>query len=321
MKASRSWNEEVAQIAARSGVDAFAVDQIDDALILRNLFPSALILVIGYTIQSRLADAVAQDIHLTVYDPIAIEQIELASARLAKTASVHLKLETGTARQGIVREQLSDILDALTRAEHVNVEGLSTHFANVEEAQDPRFATLQFQRFQEIVQKIRASGFDPRLIHCACSAAIILYPDTHMTMVRAGISLYGLWPSEEVETVARKHGIRCDLLPALTWKTRVARVKSLPVGTPVGYGLTETLSKRSRIAVLPVGYFDGYDRRLSGCGEVLIGGYRCKVVGRVCMNMMMVDVSAVPHVEIEQEVILLGRSGRHSMSADVLAKK
>ena len=313
--------KEVARIASRAGVDAFSVDNVDEALTLREEFPSALLIVLGYTLKERYEDAVMADIHLTVYDRESVFYLETIAAQRARTAFVHLKVETGTARQGILSEDIPDMLGDMGRCPHVTLAGVSTHFANIEDASDSGFATEQFSRFQECVGVIHAAGFRPEWIHCACSAAVILYPDTHGTLVRAGISTYGLWPSASVEQTVRRHNIPLELQPVLTWKTRIAQVKSLPVGTPVGYGLTETLKRNSRIAVLPVGYWDGYDRALSSVGEVLINGTRCKVVGRVCMNMCMVDVSAVPQAEPEGEVVLLGQSGRFAVTAEELADR
>jgi len=312
---------EVARIASRAGVDAFAVDNVDDAIALRGILPSALIVVLGYTIRDRFDDAVAADIQLTVYDEVSILALEAAGAACARQVSVHLKVETGTARQGVPPELLNDVLFCIKRCTHLRLSGVSTHFANIEDTTDTEFANRQFGAFQRAVQAARSMEFDPEWIHCACSSAIILYPDTHGTLVRAGISLYGIWPSACTAETARRHNIPIELEPVLTWKTRIAQVKSFPAGTPIGYGLTESLRRNSRIAVLPVGYWDGYDRGLSSVGEVLVAGSRCKVVGRVCMNMMMVDVSAVPQAEPEQEVVLLGRSGRFSVTAEEIARR
>lgn len=311
---------EVARIAGRAGVDAFAVDNIDEALTLRAEFPGALILVLGYTMKDRYEEAIQSEIHLTVYDRESVFTLETVAAQRAATAFVHLKIETGTARQGILPADLYDVLDDIGRCGHVALVGVSTHFANAEEATDSRFATQQFTLFQECVVSIQNAGFQPKWIHCACSAAVILYPDTHGTLVRPGIALYGIWPSVSTEQVARRHNIPLELRPVLTWKTRIAQIKSLPAGTPVSYGMTETLRRNSRIAVLPVGYSDGYDRGLSSVAEVLINGTRCKVIGRVCMNMCMVDVSSVPQAEPETEVVLIGRSGRFAVTADELAE-
>jgi len=311
--------KEVATIASRAGVDAFAVDSLDDALTLRELIPSALIVVLGYTLHDRFTEAIEAGIHLTVYDRETLAVIEEVAARAAKQAHIHLKIETGTHRQGILADDLGILLDVLAQSPHIHVAGVSTHFANIEDTSDTRYANLQYGRFREALTEVQAAGFTPEWIHCACSAAIILYPDTHGTLVRSGISQYGIWPSVLTEETSRKHGVPCDLTPVLSWKSRIAQIKSLPAGSPIGYGLTEVLKRNSRLAVIPVGYWDGYDRGLSSTGEVIIGGTRCRVIGRVFMNMIVVDVSPVPNLEREQEVVLLGRSGRHEISANRIA--
>ncbi len=313
--------KETVQILARNGVDAFAVDSLDDALTLRTMMPSALVLTLGYVLRERLPEAVRANVDVTVYDKESLAALETAAAVAAKTARVHLKIETGTHRQGVVLDDLEDVLYVAARCPHVRVEGLSTHFADIDDPADTRYATLQFGRLQQALEQTKAAGFDPSLVHCACTAAVILYPDTHLTMVRAGIGMYGLWPASHTQLAAVKHMVKCDLTPVLSWKTRVAQVKNLPAGVPVGYGLSETTRKPTRLAVLPVGYWDGFDRGLSSVGEVLIGGHRCRVVGRVCMNMCMVDASAVPHLAPEQEVILLGLGGRHRVTAEEWAAK
>ncbi len=311
---------EVAQIAARSGVDAFAVDQIDDAITLRTLFPSALILVLGFTMFDRYKDALTNDIHLTLYDKEGVEHAEKLGREFAKSFPVHLKIETGTSRQGVLIDDLQATARVIARCTRVSIEGVSTHFANIEDSGNPQFATQQFTRFQEAIEVLSSFGIHPSYLHCACSAAIILYPQTHMNLVRAGISLYGLWSSELVQNTVRTLGLGCDLEPVLSWKSRIAQVKTLPMGTPIGYGLTEVLKRSGRVAVVPVGYFDGYDRSFSSKAEVLVKGYRCKVLGRICMNMMMVDVSGVPQVDKEDIVTLIGTDGRHRITASELAK-
>ena len=311
--------QEISQIAGRAGVDAFGVDSIDDALILRDRFPNALIIVLGYTLSSRFEEAVRQQIHLTLYDREGIEALHEIASKSAAFGFVHLKIETGTSRQGVMEDELMTLLDLFKKSKHLVLAGLSTHFANIEDLDSPHYASMQFERFATSVRRVQEAGFSPEYIHCACSAAVLFYPDTHGTLVRAGISLYGIWPSEQNQMASRKRELDIDLQPVLQWKTRIAQIKSLPAGTPVGYGMTEILPRRSRIAVLPVGYFDGYDRRFSSKGEVLVGGNRCRVVGRVCMNMMMVDVSAVANPEKDQEVVLIGRDGRHELLANQLA--
>ncbi|MBI4438046.1 alanine racemase [Candidatus Uhrbacteria bacterium] len=311
---------EVAGIAARAGVDAFAVDAIDDALVLRELFPSALILTLGYTMFDRFKDALQNNIHLTLYDREGIEYAQSVGRELAKTFPIHLKVETGTMRQGALLSELPDLALVLSRCDRVALAGVSTHFANLEDAENPEFATYQFSEFERALSLLSEHGLAPTYVHCACSAGIVLYPQTHKSLVRAGISLYGLWSSELVEIMGRRLNLGCELKPVLAWKSRVAQVKPVNMGAPIGYGLTEVMRRSGRLAIVPVGYWDGYDRLLSSRADVLIKGTRCKVMGRVCMNMIIVDVSQVPQVAKEDEVVLLGTDGRHRVSAEDLAR-
>jgi alanine racemase len=312
---------EIGRMAVENRLDAFAVDSVDEAASLRAVSPDSMILIIGYTLHERLPDALEIGAALTVYDAETVRLLDTHAGKMGVVAEAHLKIDTGMSRQGILPDGLEDMLSVFASCQNVRLAGLSTHFANVDDVRDLEYTARQCAAFESCVETVRAASHEPEWVHCAKSAACLLYPDTHANMVRPGIALYGIWPSAEVELAARTNGTKCDLMPVLTWKTRVAQIKSVPSGTPVGYGLTEVLRRKSRIAVLPVGYYDGYDRKLSNAGDALIGGTRCRVLGRVCMNMIMVDVSDVPSVEPEQEAILLGRAGRHAVTAEHLAAK
>ncbi len=200
------------------------------------------------------------------------------------------------------------------------MEGLATHFANIEDTTDHAFAQEQLRRFREGAAALDAQGFRVPLLHTANSAATILFPETQFGMVRTGIAAYGLWPSTETQVSALRMGREDVILrPALTWKTRVAQVKTVPTGAFVGYGCTYKTTHETRLAVLPVGYYDGYDRKLSNTGHVLIRGVRAPVRGRVCMNMIMVDVTDIPGVSLEEEVVLLGAQGEEVVTAEQMA--
>lgn len=313
--------KEIVPLCVQCGVDAFAVDDVNDALWIRSVAPDALVLVIGYVLHERLPDAVEAGLDLLVYDAATIARIEELASASQKKVRLHLKVDTGTTRQGVLPEEIPDLVDRIARSSFCELSGLATHFANLEDADDPSYASEQLHRFERVKDWCASThGSIPPVLHSACSAGIILYPQTHFSLVRAGISLYGYWPSEAVERVAHREGIPLELQPVLTWKTRLVQIKDVAAGTPVGYGLTERTRRRSRIGVLPIGYFDGYDRvGNSSKAEVLIGGHRCKILGRICMNLCMADVTEVPHPSREQEVVILGRQGRHVLSVDTLA--
>jgi len=312
---------EVAKIAADEGVKSFAVDNIDEALKLRKALPSVHILILGYTLYSRLTEAVENNIELTIYNTESLGRLDKEAEKLKTKVKIHIKIETGTNRQGILLDDLEDFIKKIKQHSNIEVVGISTHFANIEDTSDHGYAMGQLEVFNKALQTALQHKLQPKYIHTACSAAAILFPETHGNMVRVGISTYGFWPSPQVEAAARRTNRRIELKPVLTWKTRIAQIKDMPKGVPIGYGLTETLKRDGRIAILPVGYWDGYDRRLSSVGEVLIHGQRCKVLGRICMNMMMVDISHLPQIQPEEEVILLGRQSNNTVSAIDIAEK
>lgn len=314
----------VAWIADHAGADWFGVDNVDEGLELRRTGIKKPILILGYTLNNRLAECVMHDLSLTVYN---LETLRALSTCLSKGAlkkkhtKIHIKIETGTSRQGIDGDVLKQFIHEAQKNPRIVIEGMSTHYANIEDTSDHRFAEKQLERFEMVRRQLGEMGIQPRVSHTACSAATILFPETHFNLVRLGIALYGLWPSKETLAIAKQRKYQINLKPALTWKTRVAQVKQVSRGTPVSYGLTERMSRDSRIAVLPVGYWDGFPRSLSSTGSVLIHGRRCKVVGRICMNMCMVDVTDVPRVLVEDEAVLIGTQGKESITAEDNATK
>jgi len=309
---------EVTTALANAPVDWFGVDSIREAdAIAKAKRP---ILIMGYTPHTEVARAVKAGYRLIAYDVATIRAAARAATK-KRPARIHLKLETGTSRQGVHETDLAKIAREVKKHSSVVIEGLSTHYANIEDTTDSSYAMAQLASFTRMYGKLRALGVfttEP-IAHTAASAATILYPETHFGMARIGIALYGLWPSKETRVSAVNKGRGVALRPALTWKTIVAQVKSLPEGTPISYGLTEKVSRDSRVAVIPIGYWDGYDRRLSGIGRVLIKGRRAKVLGRVCMNMIVVDVTDIPGVKAEDEVVLLGTQGKETVSAEEFA--
>lgn len=291
----------------------FGVDSVQEGAALRKHVGRAPILVLGFTPREELVLAARHDLRLTVYDYETIRALEKIKAQ--RPVRVHVKIETGTTRQGVGEMELLDFVKKIKRTPGALFEGLSTHYANIEDTSDHRYAFLQLNRFKHAIELLEHAGITIPMKHTACTAAIALFPKTHFNLVRLGLGLYGLWPSSKIRNLGRARGIH--LRPALVWKTIVAQVKTVSKGTPVGYGLTERVKRLSRIAVLPIGYWDGYDRGLSSRGEVIIRGKRCKILGRVCMNMCMVDVTDVPTVRVEDEVVVLGGE----ITAEDLAEK
>jgi alanine racemase len=200
----------------------------------------------------------------------------------------------------------------LARNPNLEIEGIFTHFAAADAA-DKRYALQQFQKFMEIIESLRQNGLEFPLRHCANSAAIMELPETHLDLVRAGIIIYGLYPSDEIDRG------RIALSPVMSLKARVAYLKEVPAGFKVSYGCTYETERDTVIATLPLGYADGYSRLLSSRGEVLIKGQRAPVVGRVCMDQIMVDAGAIPGVKMGDEAVIIGRQGERTISADEVA--
>ncbi len=313
---------EASRVILDAGADWLAVNSIDEAELLRNAGVKSPILSLAYVPFALLEDVVRLDVRLTVYNVDAVTRLEAITNRLKKPANVHIKVETGTNRQGVRGEDLLRLAQAVRRCAYLRLEGLSTHFANIEDVTEHRFAEQQLSQFMAACNLIEGGGIAVPVKHTACTAAAILFPKTLFNLARTGIGLYGLWPSKETKISALQAGIALnELVPVMTWKTRIAQIKTVDSGETIGYGCTDLATQDSRIAVLPVGYYEGYDRKLSSIGYVLIRGHRAPVRGRVCMNMIMVDVTNIPEAVVEDEAVLLGRQGNDSVSTETLAGK
>lgn len=305
--------KEAAQILNRAGAEWFGVDSLEEARLLRKAGIKIKILILGYIPLTNLALATAENFSITVYNLKILEKIVLL--KLKKPIKIHLKIETGLNRQGIEEENMSEFIKFLkAHGDKFITEGISMHFANIEDTQNPSFALLQLKRFSNAVKEIEKRKVKFTLKHAAASAGAILYPQTHLNMVRVGIGLYGLYPSPQTAA-------KVKLRPVMTWKSVVAQIKNVDRGESVGYGRTWIAKDKTKIAVVPVGYFDGYDRKLSNCGRVIIRGKYARIVGRICMNMFMVDISCISGVKLEDEVILVGKSGCCEITVDEIAGK
>lgn len=289
------------------------VDSIDEVKKIRENGIKMPILILGYTPLSRL-DEIDDNTRLIVYNKETVKRL----GELKRSVKIHLKIETGTTRQGISENDIFDFVKYTQKFNNIEIEGLSTHFANIEDTTDHTYAKKQLARFQKVVEILERNNIKIPVKHIACTAAAILLKDMHFNIARIGIGLYGMWPSKETFVSAKD---QLKLKPVLTWKTIIVQIKKVKKGTPVSYGLTEKVSRDSLIAVLPVGYWDGYNRGLSSIGNVLVRGKRCKILGRICMNMCMIDVSDVKNVKIEEEVVLLGKQGKEEITAEEIAEK
>ncbi len=313
--------ETVAALAARHGADSFCVHTLDEALTLRRAGFGQDVLIMGPIPPARLSEAVAEDFRLALFSRESAERLAEIAAESDRRVRVHLKLETGTHRQGIDNAELAWFAYFLAGHPRLVADGVYTHFANIEDTTRQDYAEDQLERFHAAIEHLRIAGIEPGIRHAACSAATLVVPRTHFEMVRLGVSQYGLWPSKETYLSYRLDhpGDAATLEPVLAWKTRITQLKQVPAGSYVGYGCTYQTTRETRIAVLPLGYADGYDRRLSNQAHVLVRGRRAPVRGRVCMNLTMIDVTDVPGASLGDEVTLLGRQGDQQITADHLA--
>lgn len=302
-----------------AGADWLCTNDVGEAVALREAGVEAPLLVVGHVPPSHARDAAAIGARFVVYGR---DQVDAAAtaARHGAPVRLHVKVETGNNRQGLPPEEALALVRHIATTPGVVLEGASTHFADVEDTTDHSFAVAQLGVFRAFVDRCRSEGHALTVVHCANSAASILWPEAGFDLVRVGIAAYGMWPSKETLISAlleRRHQV--TLQPALTWKARIAQVKRVPAGDFVGYGRTWQATHDMRLAVLTVGYYDGYDRGLSNQAHVLVRGHRAPVVGRVCMDFIMADVSDVPAVAAGEEAVLLGASGGARIAAEQLA--
>lgn len=300
------------------GTDWLGVDSVTEALALRDAGVTKPILILGYTLPERFAEASEKNISLTISSKENLSNLLkfFQKNKNSNPARIHLKIDTGMHRQGFFLAHLSQMIKILkNRSDRMIIEGIYTHFAAAKNPSSSKDTRDQIQEFKEAIGIIRRAGFNP-IRHAAATSGTIVFPEAHFDMVRIGIGLYGHWPSEETKAVFEQS---IKLHPAITWKTIIGEIKNLPKGSRLGYDFTETLKKDSKIAICPIGYWHGYPRNLSSIGKVLINGQKAKIIGRISMDMIIIDVSDIKTPKIGQEVVLLGENKKEMISADEIA--
>lgn len=296
-------------------VFGYAVATAEEALQLRRNELYKPILILGYTFPDCYGELVRQDIRPAVFRLDMAKELSEEAQRQEKVLKVHIKVDTGMSRIGILPDDKGiDFIRQVRELPGLEIEGIFTHFARADE-KDKTSALEQFRRFSDFAERAEKElAFRIPLKHCANSAAIMELPETQMDLVRAGISLYGLWPSEEMDKS------RMALRPLFGLYSHIVYMKTVPAGTPVSYGGTYVTDKERRIATIPVGYGDGYPRGLSGKGDVLIRGKRAPILGRVCMDQFMVDVTEIPEAEEGDLVTLIGRDKEEQITMEELGE-
>ena len=301
----------VAQAALATGAEWLGVATVAEGRELRDAGITAPVLVLGPIPAEDAAPAVAGDLAVTVCSRRGAAQLAAGAAQAGATAAVHVKVDTGMGRLGVEAETTAEFATWLVNQPGLELQGVCSHFASADES-DLTFARVQLGRFIGVLAALGQRGVEVPLRHMANTAATLVLPESHLDLVRNGIGIYGLRPSPEVPPVV-------ELQPALRWETAICHLKTVPPDTPVSYGCTFRTARESRIATLPVGYADGYPRLLSNRGRVVVRGHLAPVVGRVCMDMILADVTDVPGVADDEPVLLIGREGTAEVSADDIA--
>jgi len=296
---------QVARRALQAGATHLGVALLEEAIELRAAKIDAPILVFGGLFENQIDDFIANNVQATVYDLSLAEKLSRRAQVLGRRAQVHVKVDTGMGRVGLSMEEAREVIARISGLAGLEVVGLYTHLATSDEA-DKSYAQLQLQRFREVIASIESRKSD-LLLHAANSGAVLDLPESYFNLVRPGVMIYGYYPSQETsESIA--------LEPAMTLRSEIVLVKRVPAGTPISYGRTFITARPASIATVAIGYADGISRRLSNNLEVLVRGRRCPLVGRVCMDQIMIDLGDFADVNVGEEVVLLGRQGGDEIS-------
>jgi len=301
----------VARTALNNGVSYCGVASLNEAIKLRDAGVKSPILVLGYTPAWLVREAILRDVILTLYDVDIAQTLDRVAKACRRTARVHVKVDTGMGRLGLLPAQVLPFIEKIWNLSGLELEGIFTHFSTADD-ESLSYTRRQLAQFQSVLDALEEIDVTFRVIHCANSAALLRLPDSRFNMVRLGLAMYGLQPSPHVSLPP---GFR----PAMTWKTTIAQVKTLPVGSYVSYGNTYQTEQEETIAVIPVGYADGFRRGPTQWESVLVRGQRAPIVGRVCMDQTMINVSHIPNVRVGDSVVLIGRQGNDQITAEEVA--
>lgn len=301
-------------------VDYFQVNSVEELALLRKVTKKECLLL-GYVQKEDLKKAIKLGCILSVFS---IEQIWhiSAMAEMGKMVQeVHLPVDAHLGREGFLLKDLPEVFTEIKKCKHLKLTGIYAHFANIEDTTNFTHAKKQITIFNQAINLAKNFGFKNLQTHISATSGLLVYEQNQgiNSIIRLGIGIYGMWPSEHLKTIYKNS--KFSLKPVLAWKTKIVQIKILPKGSTIGYGLTYKTKKETKIAVIPQGYADGFDRGFSNNGFVLIAGTRCKILGRVSMNMFVVDVNHLPKVKLEDEVVILGNQGKEKISAEEMAKR
>ncbi len=303
----------------QSTVDWFGVVNLDEALELRRQGIRKPILCLSYYQPAQIFGAAEHQIDLAVGSFEQLTSVIRSARYFKRRLKIHVKCDVGTSRIGFLPADIPSVTKIALTHPNLKLRGLFAHLADSEN-QNQAFTKKQNDQFDKLCQASEATVGTALIKHIACTAAALVNPKTRRDLVRVGLGLYGLWPSQSARLMSAPK-ISQSLGPALSWKTQLISRKRLPAGSTIGYGRTRRLAQPANIGVIPVGYFEGYPRWLSNRGRVLIRNQSAPVIGRICMNMTMLDLSGIPKAAVGDEVVLIGRQGRGEVTADELAKR
>ena len=303
----------VSRVLAAEGVAHFAVALVEEAIVLHDAGVPGTFLILGVPPPEAMTEIAARGFELALADMDTAHRLDAAARERGCQVGVHLLFDTGMGRIGFFPSEPVRVAAAVACLPGLRIAGALTHFPSAADPDADAFTHEQIRRFCQVREQLRAAGIDIPIWHAANSPAALQHPDSHLDTIRPGLSLYGIYP-----WFGRRGPI--ELRPAMTFKTRIAQVRDMPAGATVSYGRTFRTERRSRIAVLPLGYADGYSRANSNRASVLIRGMRAPVIGRVCMDMTMVDATDIPGVSTGDEVVLYGRQGEEQISINDAAE-
>ncbi|MGH7595409.1 MAG: alanine racemase, partial [bacterium] len=296
----------VAQTVFSAGASQLGVALLEEAIELRRAKIAAPILVFGGFFEKQIDSFIANNLQFTLYDLRLAEIVSCRAQALGRKAPVHVKIDTGMGRVGLLPDQAIEAIHAMAKLPNLELVGLCTHFAS-SDSRDKSYANQQLEQFQSIVKQVAHHGLRFKYLHAANSGAILDLPQSYFNLVRPGVMMYGYYPSNETSE-------SIPLEPAMSLRTQIILVKRVPAGTFISYGQTFQTQQATTIATLPIGYADGISRRLSNNFEVLVRGRRCPLVGRVCMDQIMIDLGDMKDVQTGEEVVLLGKQGDEEIS-------
>jgi len=302
---------EVAKAVLAGGANQLGVASADEGLQLRYAGVKAPILVLFPISPGEVSTVMRAGLMVTLYDLSLARAVSDAAAKGGTPILVHLKVDTGMGRQGLLPEEVVDFVKKLNSMPNLLLQGIFTHLASAD-AKDKSYTLFQIKRFSEVLAALKKNSLTVPLMHVANSAAICDYPEIFYNMVRPGLAIYGLYPSSEVSRAI-------NLRPAMTLKSRIIRLKTMPAGSSISYGCTYRTKKEARIATVAIGYGDGYSRSHSNKGTMLVRGQRAPVVGRVCMDTCMIDVTPISEVQLGDEVVIIGAQGQETITVEEVA--